>query len=824
MATLIQDVRYGLRMLAKNPGFTTVAVFTLALGIGANTAVFNLISALLLRPLPAVQHPEQLVMLERIQKGFTGDNFGYPDYLDYRDRNRSFTGLLADSGAALSFSNETTERVLGSLVSGNYFSVLGVRPALGRLIEPRDTRVVGEGPVAVLGFGFWQRTFGGDPAVIGRTIRLNGHTFTVVGVAAAGFEGTRIGMAFDVWLPITMQPQAMPQLSGDALHNRASGWIEILGRLRPGVSPEKAQADLNVIAGELSRAYPGTNATRRVGVLRHVGMDSDDRASIANVLRLLMGMVFLLLLIASSNVANLLLARAAGRRREIAVRLALGCGRGRLLRQLLTEGVLLAVLAGSGGLLLAPWMVKLALTVQQRAFGLRHLEAALDGRVLTFALLVSLATGIVVGLAPAARARRKDIVPDLKDGAPGSSGRRSSLQPSLVVAQVALSVVLLVASGLAARTLQRVVAADPGFESGGRLLVSLDLSTQSYSERAGRAFYDQLLDRVRSLPGVQAASLAGSVPPEEWPGALSVFYEGQAPPPDVLRGREFELGLRANIDVIAPDYFRTLGIPLLAGRDFSAQDRADSARVAIISEALAHRLWPEENAIGKRLEVPLGDVVPRPPVEIVGIARDTLHRSLVAGPPLLLYLPRTQDYDARAILLVHTPGNPLSLLPAVRREIAAADKNVPIVRAQTLAQHVAESLWQQRLAAGLIGLFGVLALTLASVGLYGVISESVAQRTREIGIRVTLGAKRADILHLVLSQGLELTLGGIALGLGISVISTRAMKGLLYAVSPYDPLSLALACVVLLAAALVASYTPARRATQVDPMVALRYE
>ena len=824
MSTMIQDLRYGLRMLAKNPGFAAVAALTLALGIGPTTAIFSLISAVLLRPLPAVQNPGQLVMLERIQKGFTGDNFSYPDYLDYRDRNRTFAGLLADTSAALSFSNGAPQRIVGSLVSGNYFSTLGVHPAMGRLIEPRDAQVAGEAPVAVLSYGFWQRAFGRDPAVIGRAIHLNGHTFTVVGVAGQGFEGTRIGMAFDVWLPVTMHPQAMPRLSGDSLQNRASGWIEILGRLKPRVSPKEAQADLNVIAGELAQAYPGTNATRRVAVLRHVGMDSDDRASVASALGLLMGVVCLLLLIACSNVANLLLARAVGRRREIAIRLALGSGRGRLVRLLLTEGLLLGTLAGGGGLLLAPWLAELAIAFQQRAFGLRQLEVGLDARVLAFALLVSITTGVGVGLAPAARAWRDDIVPDLKEGTSASSGRRSSLQSSLIVAQVALSLVLLVAAGLAVRTLEKVLAADPGLETENRLLVSLDLGTQGYSETAGRAFYDQLMAQVRALPGAQAASLAGSVPPEEWPGAVSVFYEGQAPAPDVLRGREFELGLRVNINVVAPDYFRTLGIPLMAGRDFSARDRVISPRVAIVSEALARRLWPDENAIGRRLEVPFVNDTPQPPVEIVGVARDTLHRSLVAAPPLMLYLSRAQHYDPRTTLVIHTAGSPPFWLPAVRREIAALDKNVPIARAQTLAEHVAESLWQQRLAAGLIGLFGVLALTLAAIGLYGVVSQSVAQRTREIGIRVTLGAKRAHIFNLVLGQGLRLAFVGIAIGLGASLISTRAMRGLLHGVSGHDPLTLALTCVLLAAVALVAGYMPARRATKVNPMMALRYE
>ena len=763
-------------------------------------------------------------MLERIQKGFTGDNFSYPDYLDYRNRNQTLAGLLADSSAALTFSNGTAEPILGNLVSGNYFSVLGVHPAFGRLIEPQDVHVAGEAPVAVLGYGFWQRVFGAEPSVIGKTIHLNGHTFTVVGVAAAGFAGTRIGMAFDVWLPITMHRHAMPRLSADSLQNRASGWIEILGRLKPGVSREEAQADLTVIAGELAQAYPNTNATRHVGVLRNVGMDSDDRASIASALGLLLAVVCLLLLIACSNVVNLLLARAAGRRREIAIRLALGSGRGRVVRQLLTESLLLATLAGGGGLLLAPWLAGLAIALQQRAFGLRHVDVGLDARVLVFALLVSFVTGVVVGLAPASRAWRKDIVPDLKEGTPASSGRRSSAQSSLVVAQVALSLVLLVAAGLAVRTLEWVLAANSGFETQNRLLVSLDLATQGYSENAGRAFYDRLLVRARALPGVQAATLAGSVPPEEWPGAVSVFYEGQAPPPDVLRGREFKLGLRVNVDLITPDYFRTLGIPLRAGRDFGAQDHADSPGVAIISEVLARRLWPGQNAVGKRLEVPFVNDVPRPPVEIVGVSRDTLHRSLLAAPPPLLYLPRVQHYDPRATLVIHTTGSPGALLPQVRREMAALDKSVPIAGAQTLAQHVADSLWQQRLAAGLIGLFGVLALTLATIGLYGVVSQSVAQRTRELGIRVTLGAKRGDILNLVLGQGLTLTFVGIFLGLGISMISTRTMRGLLHGVSPYDPLTLALTCVVLAAAALVASYIPAQRATKVDPIVALRYE
>jgi putative ABC transport system permease protein len=824
MNSFLQDMRYAVRMLIKTPGVTTTAVIALALGIGANTAIFSLVNGALLRPLPGVQKPDQLVTLERTQNGKVQSNFGYPDYVDYRDNNHSFGGLAAHCGTPLSFGNGETERLRGDLVSGNYFSVLGVTPAVGRLISPDDDDQPGAHPVAVLSYALWVRTFGADREVAGRSMKLNGHDFTIIGVAGREFSGTETGGSYDVWIPIKMQVEAMPRTMGRHWFNdRSAGWLGLFGRLKPGTSEERAQAELSTIARGLEQSYPATDAGRGVSLLAGIGLDSQDRVNLRNFLGLLLAAVMLLLLIACSNVANLLLLRATSRRREIAVKLALGATRARLVRQLLTEGLLLSSIAGALGLLLAPWSAALILAFQQPAYGLRGVDISQDARVLVFTALLSIVTAVVFGLAPALQASNVDLVTSLKDGAPSSGHRKSRLQGNLVVLQVALSLVLLIGAGLAVKTMRHALTMDRGFDSDNMLLMSMDLTIRGYTEPAGRSFYEELLKRVDAIPGVVSSSLAKTVPPNDWSDRLSVFHVGQQPPPDQLRARD-DLGLRVDANRIAPHYFQTLAIPLVQGREFTDRDRVGSTPVAIINEKLARRLWPDEGAVGKRLSVPFWNEPSRPPVEIIGVARDTKHRSLLADMPMLIYLPELQDYDGRATLVVRTIGDPATLIPSIRSEVAGLDKNLPLFGVKTMSRQIESTLWQQRTAAGLIGVFGLLAVALAAIGIYGVIAYSVAQRTREIGIRMALGAGSRDVLRMIVRQGLRLMFMGVAVGLAAAFVLTRLMSSVLYGVSATDTVTFAIASGALIVVALAACLVPARRATKVDPMIALRCE
>jgi predicted permease len=783
-----------------------------------------LINAVLLRPLPGVMRPEQLVLFQRVQDGNLLGNFGYPDYLDYRNQVRSFAGLAAYCGTPLSMSDGvTTERVRGHLVSGNYFSVLGVQPVAGRLLSPDDENGSGDRRVAVINYTIWQKSFGADQNIVGRKIRLNGQDFAVVGVAARGFGGPRIGTPIDVWLPVTSQPVAVPRMSSGTLQNRATGWLTIFGRLSSGVPLPTAQAEVNTFARQLAEAYPGTNKNRSASLSLGIGIDPDDRSHMQSFLGLLFAVVSLLLVIACGNVANLLLGRAAVRQREMAVRQAIGAARGRLVRQLLTEGLLFSLLAGALGILLAPWTASAILTFQPPGYLLRGLDLSPDSRILGFTLLVAVATGLLFALAPAMQASKTDLVHALKAGTPAAGRQRSALQKGLVIAQVSFSLVLLIAAGLVARTMQNILAIDRGFEVGNMMLMSLDVSIQGYSETQGRAFYDQMIRRLQAIPGVTSASMAFTVPPNEYPLRRVIFYPGQEPSPNVLQGREFELGLRVDVDTIGPQFFRTLGITFLRGRDFNEQDTDRTTPVVIVNERLAQRLWPGQDAIGKRIAMPPWSGPARPPVEVIGIAKDTKYRSLLSDPPLLLYLPVAQNYDGRTTLIVRA-ADPARLLPTIRAEIAGLDKNLPVFGIETMAEHIASSLWEQRMAAGLISIFGLLALFLAATGLYGVIAYSVAQRTREIGIRMALGAQRTDIFRLVIGQSLRLAMIGVAAGLGIALGATRVLSGLLYGVSASDPLTFTAISLLLAGVALAASWLPARRAIRVDPTIALHYE
>jgi predicted permease len=819
-----QDLRHAVRGLRRSPGFTVVAVLALALGIGANTSIFTLLNAVLLRPLPGVENPAQLVTFKRLQLNNPDYSFGYPDFLDYQKQQNSFTGLAGHCRTPLSLSHGITERIRGDLVTGDYFSVLGAKAVLGRTIVREDVEAPGSSPAVVLSYGLWQRAFGSDSSEIGRAIRINGHSFTVVGVAGGNFTGTVPGAPVDAWLPITAQPQAIPRMTSDVLQSRAAGWIGIFGRLKPGVAMQAAQAEMKTIAARLAQAYPQTNEHRGVDLFAGVGVDPDDKEILQGFLGVLLAAVGLLLLIACGNVANLLLVRATGRRREIAIRMAMGASRRRLIRQLLTEGVLLSSLAGVAGLLLAPWTASLILAFQQPLYPMTSLDLAPDFRVLCFTLAVAALTGILFGLAPALQSSKPDLVVSLKEGARSAGSRRSRLQSALVTIQVALSLVLLMGAGLALRSMRNVLSSEFGFKAENLVLLSMDLSIQGYSEQQGQTFYQHLMERLEATPGVQSASLAGTVPPQDYSGRISLFYEGQAPAPEILRGHEFELGIRVDDNVISPNYFGTMGIPLVAGRDFTSRDNSAAPRVAIVNEKLAERLWAGESPVGRQIEWPSPEGERHGPIEIIGVAKDTKYRSLLAEPSTLIYLPVLQNYNGRETLLVRTAGDPSGVVPALRNVVAGLNVDLPVYGVKTMSEQVADSLWQQRMAAALIGSFGALALLLTAVGLYGVISHWVAQRTHEIGVRMALGATPKDILGLVLGRGMTVAVLGVVLGVLAARGATRAMSALLYGVGTTDAGTFAAASLLLAAVALAASYFPARRATKVDPMAALRDE
>ena len=824
MNTLWQDLRYAVRTFAKAPGFTIIAVLSLALGIGANAAIFTLVNAVLFKPMP-VPHPEQLVALYTTEPSsrYPGQ-FSYPDYRDYRDHNEVFSDLFVHDGIPVSMksNNDKAELIWGELVSGNYFTGLGVTPAAGRVLTPEDDRAEGASPVAVLRHTFWQRRFGGDPNIIGKEVRLNGHDFTVIGVAREGFSGTRfVGFIPDVWLPVSMYASVV---SGSEawLENRGGQSFNVNGRLKPGVTIGQATAAMNTYARQLGEAYPRTNANVSVGMVPAANKTQPAitlLGYIPIVSALLMGIVALVLLIACANVANLLLARASVRRREIAIRLALGASRGRLIRQLLTESVLLSLAGGGLGLLLAQWgntLVPMANPQLDFATIDFSYDLALDKRVLGFTLLVSLLTGIIFGLLPALQASKSDIVATLKGEAlsVASGMRRLSLRNVLVVAQIALSLVLLISAGLFVRSMQHAQELNPGFESKRIMLASVDVGLHGYDEARGRRFFKEIVERIESLPGVEAASIAGPLPLDAYDNGANLIVEGYVPRYENER-------IAVGYSTVGHDYFRAMNTPIVEGRTFSEHDDQHSPRVVIVNETLARRFWPNDSAIGKRLR--LGDSR-SPYYEIIGVAKDGKYTLLGEPPTEYLFLPHAQNYDGKMTLIARTSGEPGKLGEAIRQEVANLDSELPVFGLKTMPAFLDRLLSGPKSIAGLASIFGVIALLVASVGLYGVMSYTVAQRAREVGIRMALGARSGDVLRLVLKEGLILTGAGVGIGLLSAVGATSLLSSFLYGVSRTDAATFVAVPLVLTTVALVASYLPARRAAKVDPMVALRYE
>jgi predicted permease len=820
MNTILQDLRYGARMLLKQRGFTLVAVITLALGIGANTSMFSLLAALLLKPLPGVAEPDRLAQIGRTYNGVGFNNSAYADYRDFRNQNTTFTGIAAESTQSFHLGTDrAAERVWGELVSGNYFEVLGARAAQGRLLQPEDARNEGESPVAVISERLWRKYFDAESPV-GKTISLNSHNYTIIGVVAEFKSTGRVDEKRDVWIPITMWRHGNPwlvKIGADWLNSRGAQFVDLFGRLKPGATVAQAQADLTVIAGRLDRDHPQTDGVNNkvevgVKVLSGLGLSPEDRIEVERFAGVQIGVVAVVLLIVCANVAGLLLARGASRQKEIGVRMALGAPRWRIAQQLLTESSMLALLGGVLGILVAMWLSDwIAAMLPESQKDLKEqIRFALDWRALSFTLGLSLLTGILFGLAPALQLSKPDLIPALKD-ARGSSGRggRSRLRNAMVVGQIALSLLLLVSAGLFLRTLRNSQAINVGFNYENLLTARLDLGRQGYTEEQGRGFYQQLLENAGNLPGVQSASLALSVP-----------LEGNNYGYDIALDDGRQINIRYNC--VTPRYLETMGIQLLLGRPFSEHDGVGAAPVAIINETLARRAWPNENPVGKHFK--WNDGKRETPIEVIGVARDAKGANLFQDTPSAAFLPFAQRYDGGMTLHLRTIVRPEQLIAPVQREIGVLDKKLPVYNVRTLEQYRDEALNEKRIQAQLITAFGLLALVLASVGLYGALSYSVAQRTQEIGVRMALGAQAGDVLRMVVRQGLKLVGLGVVIGLAGALAVTRAVKSLLYGVGATDPLTFIAVTLLLVIVALLACWIPARRATKVDPMVALRAE
>jgi predicted permease len=816
METLVQDVRFGTRRLVKSPGFAIIAIVSLALGVGANTAIFSLVNTVLLRPLP-VERPEEIVAIAVRGKGDSLNAFSYPNYLDFRDRNEVLSGIFAERISAMNLTrDDRSQFVWGHLVSGNYFDVLGVRAIRGRTFLPEEDRTKLSHPVAVLSHSCWQRRFGGDPEIVGRKILLNGHPFEVIGIAPEGFRGINLIYTAEIWVPMNMLSWVEP--GANWLEKRGTRNIFAIGRLKPGVTLRQAQESLGILNDQLAREYPDDNEGQTIRLFPPGLIIPDLHGAVVSSSWALMGAVGLVLLIACTNLAGLLLARGAGRRREIAIRLALGASRIRLIRQLLTESVLLSLAGGVLGLLLAAWMtVALAAFKPPVDFPLT-IELAVDWRVMMFALLVSAITGILFGLMPALQATNPDLVGALKDSSLQAGLRKSWLRGGLVVAQFAFSLMFLIGAGLCVRALQQIQTMNPGFEVRNRLTMSFDLALQGYDEARGKQFQEEIIEKVRELPGVSSAALTTFVPLSLNYSSNGVHAEGKP----AERGANVENAMTATVGV---GYFETMGVSLLAGREFTEQDTEKSQRVTVVNETFVKKLFPElgsaEDVIGKRVsfEGPAG-----PFMTVVGVVRDGKYFNISEAPRSFMALAMLQDYSPGFSLVVRTEGDPSQMTALVQNKVQSLDSRLMILGARTMSEHMGLSLFPARVVATILGGFGLLALLLAAIGIYGITSYSVAQRTREIGIRMALGADRGRISRLIVRHGMVLAGAGLSIGLVMALMVTKFMSSLLLGVSPTDPLTYFAIPVVLALVALAACLVPARRATKVDPMIALRWE
>jgi putative ABC transport system permease protein len=804
MQTLWQDLRYGARMLMKNPGFTLIAIITLGLGIGANTAIFSVVNSVLLRPLPYPNSERLMTIWEdhRAQNGPADEWTSPTGFEDWRDQAKSFDQVAAFQGWQPTLTGQgDPERLVGAQVSHNAFSLLGVTPALGRSFRPEEDQR-GVESVVIISNKLWRQRFGEDTSLVGKKISLNGEGLVVIGVMPAGFKFPIIADA-DIWR--TIQPALRPGCQ------RGCITIRVMARLKPGATESQARAELNAIAARIEQQFPDTNSKIGVTLIPlHEFLVGEVKT---RMLALLVAVGFVLL-IACANVANLLLARSAAREKEIAIRAALGAGRGRVARQLLSESLLLAMIGGAIGLLLAYWLLDLLLSFSPPETP-RLDEIGVDGRALAYALAVTIFTGLLFGAAPVWRLFKTDLNQTLRDGKGsqlGQSGRRAL--SALVVAETALALALLVGAGLLVRSFIRLQSVDPGFNPRNALTAVVALPQAVYPERNQIApFYSQLLERVRALPGAQSVAAVSSLPLAGFDSDTSFVIEGRPESQPDQRPVAW-------YSSVTDDYFRTMGMRLLAGREFNERDNENSPRVVIISNATARRYFPNEDPIGKRI----GNGRPDGWAQIVGVTADVKHFGLSQDPRASMFYPYRQQPSRRMYIIARTAVDPLSLSSALRGAVAAMDKNLAVSNISAMEEITAQSIGQERFTLLLLGIFSAFALLLAVAGIYGVMSYAVAQRTQEIGVRVALGAQTRDVLKLVIAQGMALALAGVGIGLAAALALTRFISGLLFGVSATDPITFASVAALLALVALLACYVPARRASKVDPMVALRCE
>jgi predicted permease len=843
---LVQDLRFGLRMLRKNPGFAAVAVLTLALGIGANTAIFTLLDQILLRLLP-VKNPQQLVQLNMRGRHY-GSEWGwntisYPMYRDFQDHNEVFSGMFCryPTAVSLTFGGQA-ERVQAELVSGTYFSVLGVNAALGRTFTPDDDRVPNGHPVVVLSYNYWKQRFGGDPTVLGKKLTVNKHDMTVIGVAQAGFDGVELGHSPQVFIPVMMQPQVLVVGWTDMLKDRRTRWVNAFGRLKPGVTQTQAKASLapfmhSMLEMEVREAaFSQASAYDReqflncwIDVLPGAQGRSYFRLELSTPLWVLMAITGIVLLIACANLANLLLARATGRQKEIAVRLAVGASRGRIVRQLLIETLCLSGMGGLAGLAFAFWADKALMAIYLPAdSGGLSISTAPDTRILLFTLAVTIATGLIFGLVPALETTKPDIGRTLKDQAGALAGTgHGRLRKTLVVAQVALSLLLLIGAGLFLRTLNNLASLSPGFPVQRLLGFNLDLSLSGYTPPRAKIFYQQLTDSLRSIPGVQSVGLASMRILEDDYSWNEMTVEGYTPATPEGKARPY-------MTWISPNYFATLGVPIVAGRDFTVKDNLEvkhgsqpdvwAPTVVMINETFARRYFPRQNPVGRHLGFGTDPGTPTE-MEIIGVVKDIKYANVRDEIPEQAYGPYLGGhFNTDMTVYLRTAFGPKEVMSSVRAKVRELDATLPIYDVRTTEAQISDLLTTERMIASLSTVFGFLATLLATIGLYGVMAYTVAQRRREIGLRMALGADPRKVIWMVMREVLLLVAIGVGVGVPASLALMRAVQSQLFGLTAHDPSTLALATAGLALVACAAGYLPARRASRLDPMVALRYE